>query len=135
MIVAPLLGLVALGVIAGFFVCWILAFIKLFRRQPFLPYEPRRPVPWGLVDLGLVIVVLLLAAVSSSYLLKSQFGPEAGTENQPFTLQQNMLIILADTAMKVATDAAEAIRNPSMLNASSKRYAPAYNPASWAPFG
>ena len=112
MIVAPLLGLVALGVIAGFFVCWILAFIKLFRRQPFLPYEPRRPVPWGLVDLGLVIVVLLLAAVSSSYLLKSQFGPEGGTENQPFTLQQNMLIILADTAMKVA---AMAIVTPIMM--------------------
>jgi membrane protease YdiL (CAAX protease family) len=112
MIVAPLIGLVAIAVIAGFFVCWILAIIKLLRRQPLLPYEPRRPVPWGLVDLGLVVVVLVLAAVGSSYLLKSQFGPGAGTENQPFTLQQNMLIILADTAMKVA---AMAIVTPIMM--------------------
>ncbi len=102
MIVAPLIGLVALVVILSFFVLWGLAFVKLVRGQPLLAYEPRRPVPWGLVDLGLVVIILLLTILASSYLLKGQFGKGAGTENQPFTLQQNMLIILADTAMKVA---------------------------------
>jgi membrane protease YdiL (CAAX protease family) len=102
MMVAPLIGLVALVVILSFFVLWGVAFVKLFRRQPLLAYEPRRPVPWGLVDLGLVVIILFLAALASSHLLKGQFGPGAGTEKQPFTLQQNMLIILADAGMKVA---------------------------------
>src|SRR5205823_4065444 len=101
MIVAPLIFLVALVVILSFFVLWGLAFVKLVRGQPLLAYEPRRPVPWGLVDLGLVVIILFLTVIASSYLLKGQFGKGAGTENQPFTLQQNMLIILADTAMKV----------------------------------
>lgn len=103
MIVAPLILVAALAIIIGFFVCWFLAIVRLSRGQPLLAYEPRRPVPWGLIDLILVVVVLILGAFGSSYLLKSQFGPGAGTENQPFTLQQSMLIIMADTAMKAGT--------------------------------
>ena len=102
MIVAPFIFLIALIVILSFFVLWGVAFVKLVRGQPLLAYEPRRPVPWGLVDLALVVLILVLTIKASSYLLKGQFGPAAGTENQPFTLHQNMLIILADTAMKVA---------------------------------
>ncbi len=105
MIVAPFIGLVAIAVILGFFILWILALVKMSRGQPLLAYEPRRQVPWGLVDLGLMILVLCLSIVVSSYLLKGQFGAASGPgiEKEPFTLQQNMLAILADGAMKVAT--------------------------------
>lgn len=103
MIVAPLIGIVALAVLGGFFVCWFLAIVKLWRRQPLLAYEPRRPVPWGLIDLLLVVLVLYGLAKLSLYCLQSQFGPGAGAENQPYTLQQSMLIIMADTAMKGVT--------------------------------
>jgi membrane protease YdiL (CAAX protease family) len=102
MIVFPFILLAVLVTLLGFFVCWTLAIVKLVRRQPLLAYEPRRVVPWGLVDLGLVVLILFVGAALSGVLLKGQFGPGAGTDDQPFTLQQNMLLILADTAMKVA---------------------------------
>lgn len=102
MIVAPFILLAALITLLSSCVCWGLAIAKLVRRQPLLAYEPRRPVPWGLIDLGLVVVILVLAIFASGYLLKGQFVAGAGTPNQPFTLQQNMLAIVADTAMKVA---------------------------------
>ncbi|MGI8982123.1 MAG: CPBP family intramembrane glutamic endopeptidase [Pirellulaceae bacterium] len=102
MIVAPFILLAALITLLGFCVCWGLAIAKLVHRQPLLAYEPRRPVPWGLIDLVLVVVILYVAAKVSGYLFRGEFGPQAGTEDNPFTLHQNMLIILADTAMKVA---------------------------------
>jgi membrane protease YdiL (CAAX protease family) len=103
MIVAPLVGLIALAAIPAFFVLWGMAFYKLVHRQPLLRYEPRRPVSWGLVDLGLLVAIILLSALVSSYLLRGQFGAGAGTEANPLTLQQNKLVILADAAMKVFT--------------------------------
>jgi membrane protease YdiL (CAAX protease family) len=102
MIVFPFILLAALVTLLGFFVCWTLAIVKLVRRQPLLPYEPRRVVPWGLVDLGLVVLILFLGMAVAKVLLREQFGPGAGTDDNPFTLHQNMLLILADTAMKVA---------------------------------
>ncbi|MCE9529135.1 MAG: CPBP family intramembrane metalloprotease [Planctomycetales bacterium] len=101
MIVAPLILLAALAVILGFFVCWGLAIAKLVRRQPLLPYEPRRPVPWGLIDLVLVVLVLFGFAQLSVYLLHGLFGLGDGAVKQPLSLQQNMLLIWADIAMKV----------------------------------
>jgi membrane protease YdiL (CAAX protease family) len=55
----------------------------------------------GLVDLILVVLILFLVILGSSYLLRHQFGHGAGKPDKPFTLEQNMQIILADTVMKV----------------------------------
>jgi CAAX amino terminal protease family. len=101
MIVAPLIGLVALIVILSFFVLWGVAFVKLFRRRPLLAYEPRRPVPWGLIDLVLVVLVLFVFAQLSVHFLHGQFGLGEGAAKKPLSLQQNMLLIWADIAMKV----------------------------------
>ncbi|MFN0016798.1 MAG: type II CAAX prenyl endopeptidase Rce1 family protein [Pirellulaceae bacterium] len=103
MIVAPLILLAALAIILGFFVCWGLAIAKLVRRQPLLTYEPRRPVPWGLIDLVLLVLVLFVLLNVSGYLLKGQIVRGEGVDRPPLTLQQNMLLIWADTAMKVGT--------------------------------
>src|SRR4051812_47712000 len=101
MVVAFFVLFVALAVLAGFFGCWGYAIFLLVHRQPLLRFEPRRQVPWGLVDLALVVMILFLVMLGSSYLLRHQFGAGAGKPENPFTLQQNMLILLADTAMKV----------------------------------
>jgi membrane protease YdiL (CAAX protease family) len=103
MIVAPFILLAALAIILGFFVCWGFAAVKLFRGQPLLAYEPRRPVPWGLIDLVLMVLVLVLLMYASAHFLKGQFVRGEGAERPPMTLQQNMLLIWADTAMKVGT--------------------------------
>ncbi len=102
MIVVPLILLAALLTLLGFCVCWGLAIAKLVRRQPLLAYEPRRPVPWGLIDLGLVVLVFLLGIVVSGYLLKDVLEARAGELEPAIALRHNMLIMVADTATKVA---------------------------------
>src|SRR5436190_13365551 len=103
MIVTALIGFVGLIVILSFFVLWVLAIIKLVYGQPLLAYEPRRPVPWGLVDLFFVVILLVLTAEVSVYLLRGHFGRPAGAEPAPLTLDQSMLMILADSAIKIVT--------------------------------
>jgi membrane protease YdiL (CAAX protease family) len=38
---------------------WIIIALRLWRGQPLLRYEPRRPVPWDWIDLLLAIVIYL----------------------------------------------------------------------------
>jgi membrane protease YdiL (CAAX protease family) len=102
MIVVFFILIITLIVLAGFVGCWGYAGYLLWNRQPLLPYEPRRQVPWGLVDLALVLLVGILLMVLTRFVLRDFFGPGAGTPNQPFSLGQNMLLILADTVLKLA---------------------------------
>lgn len=103
MYVTLIVGLLVMLVLLSFFVLWGLAFVKLFQRKPLLEYEPRRPVPWGLVDLFFVVTVLFLAIMASGYVLRGEFDKVPGAEKVPFTLEQNKLVILADAAMKLMT--------------------------------
>jgi hypothetical protein len=47
MIVVFLVAAAVLVVLAGFFGCWGYAIFRLANRQPLLPFEPRRQVPWA----------------------------------------------------------------------------------------
>ncbi len=40
---------------------WVTAVVRWRHRRPVLPYQPRRPVPWGIVDLAMVLLFFLAA--------------------------------------------------------------------------
>jgi membrane protease YdiL (CAAX protease family) len=61
--VNALLGLVILAIIAAGCMGWSMALTRLFSGQRLLPHEPRRNVPWGLVDLIAVFALLLLTTL------------------------------------------------------------------------
>jgi membrane protease YdiL (CAAX protease family) len=49
------LNLLIDAIFIGGFILWGWIATRLWRRQTLLPYEPRRPVPWGAIDLVVVI--------------------------------------------------------------------------------
>ncbi len=60
-------GTLVIAIFVGGLTIWTLLIPRLFRGEPLLPREPRRLVPWGMVDLllafALLVMVSLLAAV------------------------------------------------------------------------
>jgi len=69
------LALSALAV-AGL-VVWLVLAVRACRRAPILPREPRRPVPWGLPDLLMVLVVFLGLQAGMLFAAERLLGPEA----------------------------------------------------------
>jgi len=72
----PNLVLMCLLAIAGLAV-WLVLTKRIYRRAPILPREPRRPVPWGLPDLLMVLVVFLGLQVGVLVAAEHLLGPEA----------------------------------------------------------
>jgi membrane protease YdiL (CAAX protease family) len=64
---ALILGQVFCAAVLGSFVMAVVIVVRLARRRPVVAYQPRRPVPWGLLDLLLVfgLYVASLMAVQS----------------------------------------------------------------------
>jgi membrane protease YdiL (CAAX protease family) len=56
---------------------WLVLAKRAYRRAPILPREPRRPVPWGLPDLLMVLVVFLGLQVAVLFAAEHLLGPEA----------------------------------------------------------
>ncbi len=54
-----LLNLLVDAIFIGGAVVWVWAARRLWRREPLLPYEPRRLVPWGGIDLAVVIAAII----------------------------------------------------------------------------
>ncbi len=48
------------AIFIGGLVVWVWLAMRLWRREPLLPYEPRRPVPWGGIDLAVVIAAIIV---------------------------------------------------------------------------
>lgn len=59
---------------AGSLVAWTVAMSRRYDGRSFLPHESRRPVPWGLVDLFLLIVMLLVVQLIFVTSAKSVWG-------------------------------------------------------------
>lgn len=78
-----------------------------WRRVPgaaWVPYEPRRPVPWGLVDLALV-VALFLAANAAGFALQTAAGGPASRG----AVVLNERVVWAQAALSLAVMAASAV--------------------------
>lgn len=114
--IIPLWLLLALA--AGLWFClaaWITVVQRLWRRQPVVPYEPRRHVPWQGVDLLLVLLVYVATAagmvgmahaiLADSGLTKPPVMQDANSSNTAHTvirlLDEGTPIVLFVCAMAV----------------------------------
>jgi membrane protease YdiL (CAAX protease family) len=100
------LGLVILAIIAVGCAGWTLACTRLLSGQRILSYEPRRDVPWGLIDLIAVIVLLLLTTILAQGVLI--YGglvpmPKVGVAGEP-----SVWLLAADAVTKFVSLAAVA---------------------------
>jgi membrane protease YdiL (CAAX protease family) len=87
-------SLLVLGVIAGALAVWIVVGTRLFRGVPVLAREPRRPVPWGFVEVGLIFTVYVIAQIAGAMLIGS---PDADQPDQltPEQLQTGLMVSCA----------------------------------------
>jgi membrane protease YdiL (CAAX protease family) len=81
---ADLLGpAVILLLFVGCAAAWTLIAVRWFGRQPVLPYEPRRPVPWRTADVALILVVYLLSPALVFQAWSSRSGAAASQDQKP----------------------------------------------------
>lgn len=66
---AALWGLALIWIICGGLVCWTRAGFRLLRGEALVPWQPRREVPWAVLDLLVVIGANLFAAALVATLL------------------------------------------------------------------
>ncbi|MCD4727607.1 MAG: CPBP family intramembrane metalloprotease [Pirellulales bacterium] len=71
-----LLSTVALAIWA-FVAVWAAAFAKWRQRRPVIPYQPRRPVPWGALDLSFVMLIFLAAQACVLFFAAKYLGADA----------------------------------------------------------
>lgn len=79
-------GIVQFGVILLLTVCvvlWGQLLYRLSRGLPILPYVPRRPVPWKLIDLAGILLAYLLLAFWMSLVLQHGLGVRMRAEADP----------------------------------------------------
>lgn len=70
-------GILHLGVVLLLTACvvlWGQILYRLARGLPVLPCEPRRPVPWRLIDLGGILVAYVVLALSLSFVAEQGLG-------------------------------------------------------------
>src|SRR3954452_6511928 len=60
--------------------------IHMRRKGPLLPYEPRRPVPWGAVGCVLALISLLNAAYAGLHNVAVIDGARSSQSLEPSTL-------------------------------------------------
>jgi membrane protease YdiL (CAAX protease family) len=68
--------LVALWILlpVGCLIAWTVALVQRRRGIPWLPFSPRRAVPWGLIDLLGILAVLVLMRSASWWWLAQSYG-------------------------------------------------------------
>ncbi len=55
-------GYLTIAILTGAVYSWVVAALRLQRREPILDYAARRPVPWGFVDFVFVVIVFVVVA-------------------------------------------------------------------------
>lgn len=81
---------------------WVLAFRRMRAGQPLLPWTPREPAPWNLVDLLSVAIVFLLAISAASWWMSFDVDPKAAElelEDLPVDQQIGILASIACASM------------------------------------
>lgn len=98
--------LVAVAVLVGCGVGWSLAFRRLARRQPVLVHHPRRPSPWGLIDLALAALLLTAFQMVNLLVLRYGYGIDAVKGWEHLASRDLALVTLAEPVANLAAIAA-----------------------------
>jgi membrane protease YdiL (CAAX protease family) len=84
---------------------WASALRRLARGHPILEFEPREPVPWGLVDVLFTAVTLLLAQMAAYVVLWQVFDLGPLQDSDKMTPQARVVLVLAMGVAQVGTAA------------------------------
>ena len=69
--------------------------------QPLIEWRPRRPVPWGVLDLVAIFVLFVVLTAIVGLALRQWTGLAVGTEMKDLTLGQRKLLTIANMAVSM----------------------------------
>jgi membrane protease YdiL (CAAX protease family) len=92
-----------LFVLAGSLWAWTAAILRVWGRRPVLPYEPRRPVSWGLFDLLLAFIALVLFQGLAFVFLRGFLGVDVDLQSHEMQPATRAVAILASSFASLAT--------------------------------
>lgn len=97
-----LVGSIIVSVILASIYLWALAIVRWRQGLPIIPCEPRRPVPWGLVDL-LLIVLLAIFTIAGAQVVAVQWWniPLTGDASK-LSARQFAILMLAGSLAELA---------------------------------
>lgn len=89
-----ILGGLATCLILASLGAWALAIRRLRAGQCLIPFEPRRPVPWGFIDLTIALCLMAMLQLAARWLLERGGGiPAASPLVELPTAQQSTLVL------------------------------------------
>lgn len=94
--------LVAAAVVVGGCAGWIEAVRRLVRKRPVLAYCPRRPVPWGLIDLALAAALLTAFQLARAIVLQHGYGIDLSKGREHLAAHGWALATLAEAVANLA---------------------------------
>lgn len=98
-----LLNLLIDAIFVGGFIVWVWVAVRLWRREAVLPYEPRDPVPWGGIDLAVVVgAIIFLQGLSLGVAVKWS-GVEMPNSWNNLDAQERFVVLTANVAANVLT--------------------------------
>lgn len=92
-----------LFVLAGSLWAWGGAILRVCGRRPLLPYEPRQPVPWGLFDLLLAFLALVLFWGLAVVFLRGFLGVDVNLQSHEMQPETHAIVILASSLATLVT--------------------------------
>jgi membrane protease YdiL (CAAX protease family) len=81
---------------------WAVAFARLVGGRPAVSFQPRRAVPWGLIDLAMVLVVLLALQLMMFPVLHQAFGVDLGRGLDELPAQQQVIVLTGAAVSSLA---------------------------------
>ena len=98
--------LVAMAVLVCGCAGWIEALRRLARMQPVLAYHPRRPAPWGLIDLALAAALLMAFQVANVFVLRHGYGIDLTKGREHLSSHGLALVTFSESVANLAAIAA-----------------------------
>ena len=107
-LLGAIIGMLIIGMLVVSVVFWGNALVRLATGKPLLPVEPRRPVPWGMVDLAFIFFAVLFMVVGGQLAAQSLFDipqnvdiADAQSQHLAVALFSSSLAMLASCAVAV----------------------------------
>ena len=84
---------------------WAVVFRRCLHGLPLWPFEPRRRVPWGLLDLAMIGVATLLVQLTLTALVARVLGIAPGVSLKDLPVDQLVPMLLASSVLSALTTA------------------------------
>jgi membrane protease YdiL (CAAX protease family) len=97
------MDIVGVALLSWGLMVWLLIAVKLAKREPVLPQEPRRPVPWEWFDVAAIVVAFIAFLFLSQFIAVELCGLDPAQKWSELDARGKLVLLAADLAARIAT--------------------------------